>query len=78
MTVSVDAHQRSPDHKSVENRIIDYSELEDLLVNRKGETALHQRFRALFYLKGLGTDRSIDIIAKGMLIASRVQFVSLS
>ncbi|TPX30644.1 hypothetical protein SmJEL517_g05834 [Synchytrium microbalum] len=58
MTVSVDALL------STTGQPLDYKELERLLLNKDGQTALHKRFRALFYLKGLGTEQAIDIISK--------------
>ncbi|TFK24999.1 deoxyhypusine hydroxylase [Coprinopsis marcescibilis] len=39
--------------------------LEDCLLNVSGNVPLHVRFRALFTLKGLKTDESVQIISKG-------------
>ena len=43
-----------------------YQILETLLTNVNGDVPLHKRFRALFTLKNLCDEKSIDIIAKGM------------
>ncbi|KLO08555.1 deoxyhypusine hydroxylase [Schizopora paradoxa] len=42
-----------------------YGNLEGLLLNKSGSTPLHERFRALFTLKSLKTDRAIQIISEG-------------
>ncbi|KAK9764243.1 deoxyhypusine hydroxylase [Basidiobolus ranarum] len=42
-----------------------YTLLEDVLLNKSGKVQLHDQFRALFTLKCLGNERSIDIIADG-------------
>ncbi|TPX48497.1 hypothetical protein SeMB42_g02990 [Synchytrium endobioticum] len=63
MTVPVDAlgvHATN----GINHCTIDYSDLQDILLNKNGDTALHKRFRALFYLKGLGTETAVDIIAR--------------
>lgn len=44
---------------------IDYQYLEDALLNTSGKTPLAERFRALFTLKNIGDEKSIDIAAKG-------------
>lgn len=44
---------------------IDYQYLEDALLNTSGKTPLTERFRALFTLKNIGDEQSIDIAAKG-------------
>lgn len=44
---------------------IGYQYLEDALLNTSGKTPLAERFRALFTLKNIGDDKSIDIAAKG-------------
>lgn len=43
---------------------IDYQYLEDALLNTSGKTPLAERFRALFTLKNIGDEKSIDIAAK--------------
>jgi len=43
----------------------DLQTLEDRLLNRSGDVALHTRFRALFTLKNLKSDDAVGIIAKG-------------
>ena len=42
--------------------------LEDVLLNASGKTPLHQRFRALFTLKGVGGVKAVEIISKGVLL----------
>ncbi|ORY05324.1 ARM repeat-containing protein [Basidiobolus meristosporus CBS 931.73] len=42
-----------------------YRLLEEVLLNKSGKVQLHDQFRALFTLKCLGNEKSIDIIAKG-------------
>lgn len=44
-----------------------YAALKAALLNEKGSTALHERFRALFTLKSLKTEKAIDIISQGQL-----------
>jgi len=44
---------------------INYQYLEDTLLNTSGKVPLAERFRALFTLKNIGDDKSIDIAAKG-------------
>ena len=39
--------------------------LEDCLLNKSGDVALHTRFRALFTLKSLKSEDAVEIIAKG-------------
>jgi len=41
--------------------------LEDCLLNKNGDAALHTRFRALFTLKSLKSEEAVQIIAKGMI-----------
>ncbi|KAL9542621.1 hypothetical protein MBANPS3_008518 [Mucor bainieri] len=43
---------------------INYQYLEDALLNTSGKVPLAERFRALFTLKNIGDDKSIDIAAK--------------
>lgn len=43
--------------------------LRDTLLNTSGDVALHERFRALFMLKAVGTDETVKIIADGTLCA---------
>ena len=43
----------------------DLQRLEDCLLNKSGEVALHTRFRALFTLKSLKSEDAVEIIAKG-------------
>ena len=43
----------------------DLQKLEDCLLNKSGDVALHTRFRALFTLKSLKSEDAIEIIAKG-------------
>lgn len=45
---------------------VNYDHLEAVLCNTSGQTPLAERFRALFTLKNIADDRSIDIIAKGL------------
>ena len=40
--------------------------LEETLLNTSGEVLLHNRFRALFTLKALKSQKAIDIISKGV------------
>lgn len=47
-----------------------YDNLERLLLNKTGATPLHERFRALFTLKSLKTDRAIKIISTGKCMRS--------
>lgn len=47
---------------------INYQYLEDALLNASGKVPLAERFRALFTLKNIGDDKSIDIAAKGKLL----------
>ncbi|TDL22131.1 ARM repeat-containing protein [Rickenella mellea] len=42
-----------------------YETLEALLLNKSGKTPLHERFRVLFTLKSLKTERAINIISEG-------------
>lgn len=44
---------------------VDYDHLESVLCNTPGNVSLAERFRALFTLKNLPTERSIEIISKG-------------
>lgn len=44
---------------------INYQYLEDALLNTSGKVPLAERFRALFTLKNIGDNKSIDIAAKG-------------
>jgi deoxyhypusine monooxygenase len=39
--------------------------LEDCLLNKSGDVVLHTRFRALFTLKALKSEESVQIISKG-------------
>ncbi|KAI8868184.1 ARM repeat-containing protein [Ramicandelaber brevisporus] len=41
-----------------------HQQLEDLLLNKSGNTSLAERFRVLFSLKGLGDAESVEIIGK--------------
>ena len=43
----------------------DLQRLEDCLLNKSNEAALHTRFRALFTLKSLKSEDAVQIIAKG-------------
>ena len=43
----------------------DLQRLEDCLLNKSNEVALHTRFRALFTLKSLKSEDAVQIIAKG-------------
>ncbi|KAL0084836.1 armadillo-type protein [Phycomyces blakesleeanus] len=45
---------------------VNYEYLENALCNTTGTTPLAERFRALFTLKNIADDRSIDIIAKAL------------
>lgn len=54
MTLARDLAQQNPES---------YNKLESILCS--SENALHERFRALFTLKNIGDDASVDIIAKG-------------
>ena len=40
--------------------------LEDCLLNKSNNVALHTRFRALFTLKSLKSEDAVNIIAKGL------------
>ncbi|ODN97997.1 deoxyhypusine hydroxylase [Cryptococcus amylolentus CBS 6273] len=42
------------------------SQLRDTLLNTAGTTPLHERFRALFMLKAVGTDEVVDIVSEGL------------
>lgn len=44
----------------------DYKRLSDTLCNTSGNVPLASRFRALFSLKGLGSERAIEIIGSGL------------
>lgn len=44
----------------------DLQSLEDNLLNKSGNVLLHNRFRALFTLKGLKSDDAVKIISKGI------------
>lgn len=44
---------------------VNYDHLEAVLCNASGQTPLAERFRALFTLKNIADERSINIIAKG-------------
>lgn len=44
----------------------EYRTLEATLLNTAGEVPLAKRFRALFTLRNLKSQRAIDIIGKGM------------
>jgi deoxyhypusine monooxygenase len=39
--------------------------LRDTLLNTSGQTPLHERFRALFMLKAVGSDEVVQIISEG-------------
>jgi deoxyhypusine monooxygenase len=71
MTVSVDAvHQLSFDNATdlltrARNDPKVVQQLDALLNNASGTVPLHERFRALFTLKSIGDNRSVDVIAKG-------------
>lgn len=43
-----------------------YQNLEADLCNHSGKVPLHERFRALFTLKALADNESVDIIGRGM------------
>ncbi|CAO3607985.1 unnamed protein product [Cunninghamella blakesleeana] len=45
---------------------VDYQHLEDLLCNTSGTVSLAERFRALFTLKNVADEKSIDIISKAL------------
>jgi hypothetical protein len=42
--------------------------LEAILLNKSGNVLLHNRFRALFTLKALKTERAVHIISRGLFI----------
>lgn len=39
--------------------------LRDTLLDTSGQTPLHERFRALFMLKAVGSDEVVQIISEG-------------
>ncbi|KAI8089159.1 armadillo-type protein [Halteromyces radiatus] len=45
---------------------INYQQLEDVLCNSSGNTPLAERFRALFTLKNIADEKSIDVISKAL------------
>jgi deoxyhypusine monooxygenase len=47
--------------------------LKATLLNTSGSTPLHERFRALFMLKAVGTDEVVEIVSEG---ESRLHFSS--
>lgn len=47
---------------------INYEYLENALCNTSGKVPLAERFRALFTLKNIGDDKSLDICGKGKLL----------
>ena len=47
---------------------IDYQKLEDILVNYNKKYTLTQQYRALFSLKNVKDDKSVEIISKGNFI----------
>lgn len=53
---------------------VDYAKLEASLCNTSGTVSLAERFRSLFTLKNIGTNESIDIIAKGKLFINKILF----
>jgi deoxyhypusine monooxygenase len=71
MTVSVDAAQQLAHHNDLDlleqarrdPKVVE--KLDDILNNKSGNVPLHERFRALFTLKSIGDERSVDAIAKG-------------
>jgi deoxyhypusine monooxygenase len=44
---------------------INYNYLENALLNKSGNVPLAERFRALFTLKNIADEKSIDICGKG-------------
>ena len=46
--------------------------LEDCLLNTSGKVPLHNRFRALFTLKGLKSEESVRIIGKGTEVREQI------
>ena len=44
----------------------DLQTLEDCLLNKSGNVALHTRFRTLFTLRSLRSEDAVNIIAKGV------------
>lgn len=66
MTVSIDAAPETTHNiDSLRSDPKTYQRLESILLNTSGSVPLHERFRALFTLKSLGTDLAVDVIAKG-------------
>jgi deoxyhypusine monooxygenase len=51
--------------------------LRDTLLNTSGQTALHERFRALFMLKAVGTDEVVQIVSDGESSAHSISLVSM-
>ncbi|KNC97179.1 deoxyhypusine monooxygenase [Spizellomyces punctatus DAOM BR117] len=62
MTISVDALPPT-NPTNVDSKT--YASLSNILTNVSGDVPLHKRFRALFTLKSLNNENSVDIIAKG-------------
>lgn len=51
--------------KRMDLKNINYEYLENALLNTSGKVPLAERFRALFTLKNIGDNKSLDICAKG-------------
>lgn len=45
-----------------------FETLKSTLLNKNGSISLHHRFRALFTLKALGDNRSVEAIAAGIIV----------
>ncbi|CAG8487310.1 6479_t:CDS:2, partial [Acaulospora colombiana] len=63
MTISADVFP-STSLESFNTDPSTYDHLEDIITNKDGQVPLHKRFRAIFTLKNIANEKSIDILAK--------------
>ncbi|CAG8438756.1 3557_t:CDS:2 [Funneliformis caledonium] len=63
MTISTEIFQTTS-LESIKSNPSAYENLEAILTNKDGQVPLHKRFRAIFTLKNLADEKSVDILAK--------------
>ena len=67
MTISIDAAEglTSSSHLTPEQIQQALPKLHEQIVNKSNQFPLHQRFRAIFTLKSIGTAEAVDILSEG-------------
>lgn len=55
-----------------------YSTLKASLLNESGNVPLHERYRTLFTLKSLKTEKAVEIISAGMFLILRLKIGATS